>query len=103
MDAKHPVPTNEAGDAFRTPQTLPPLMARIALPVQWTIAEEERSSVGGAEMLDHIRALMLAYPRLVTMCQVASGHNISLHHIARAYHLRAFAFFDECSLGVCPA
>lgn len=27
--------------------------------------------------------------------QVASGHNISLHLVARAYHLRAIAFFDE--------
>ena len=30
-----------------------------------------------------------------TAWQRASGHNISLHHVARAYHLRALAFFDE--------
>jgi hypothetical protein len=30
-----------------------------------------------------------------TAWQRASGHNISLHHVARAYHLRAIAFFDE--------
>ena len=27
--------------------------------------------------------------------QRASGHNISLRHVARAYQLRAIVFFDE--------
>jgi hypothetical protein len=30
-----------------------------------------------------------------TAWQRASGHNISLRHVARAYQLRAIAFFDE--------
>jgi pimeloyl-ACP methyl ester carboxylesterase len=34
-------------------------------------------------------------PRVELAWQRASGHNISLHHVARAYHLRAIAFFDE--------
>jgi pimeloyl-ACP methyl ester carboxylesterase len=40
-------------------------------------------------------ALFTRSPRVALQWQVASGHNISLHRVARAYHLRAIAFFDE--------
>jgi len=92
----HKVPFAEMPDAFGAPMNLPPLMAAIAIPVQWTIGDQERSSMGGAGMLDEIRTLLPKCPRLLTSLQRASGHNISLHHVARAYHLRALAFFDEC-------
>ncbi|MBV9997179.1 MAG: alpha/beta fold hydrolase [Caulobacteraceae bacterium] len=91
-----PTPLSELMDAFRAPSALPPIMADIAIPVQWTIAEEERSTIGGPEMLDYIRSLLPRCPHLGLSIQVASGHNISLHHVARAYHLRALAFFEEC-------
>jgi len=46
-------------------------------------------------MLAHIRSLTPDCTRLITTMQAGSGHNISLHHVARAYHPRALAFFDE--------
>jgi pimeloyl-ACP methyl ester carboxylesterase len=96
VNGGNPVPANEMADAFAAPTALPRQMERVAIPVQWTIAEQERSSVGGAPMLDYARSLLGACPHLTTTLQAASGHNISLHHVARAYHLRALAFFDEC-------
>ena len=44
---------------------------------------------------DSSGALFTSSPRVELAWQQASGHNISLHHVARAYHLRAIAFFDE--------
>lgn len=98
VDDRNPVPMAERLDAFCAPQTLPALLGRITTPTQWTIAYDERSSIGGPEMLKHIRSLMSACSRLITTMQAGSGHNISLHHVARAYHLRALAFFDEARL-----
>ncbi|MEO8724154.1 MAG: alpha/beta hydrolase [Sphingobium sp.] len=91
----HPTPLNELEDAFNAPVALPPTIAQIAIPIQWTIADQEKSSIGGKEMIAEIRDYMTSCPMLRTEIQVASGHNISLHHVARAYHLRAFAFFEE--------
>jgi pimeloyl-ACP methyl ester carboxylesterase len=92
------VPLNEVIDAYRAPTVLPPLMGRITLPVQWTIADQERSSEGGLPMLEYVRSLLPNCPHLVTALQIGSGHNISLHHVARAYHLRALAFFEKSCL-----
>jgi hypothetical protein len=65
MKGRNPVPWAEMADAFAAPAVLPSMMARIAVPVQWTIAEEERSSVGGQAMLDEIRSLLTSCPRLL--------------------------------------
>jgi hypothetical protein len=53
------------------------------------------SSGGGREGLESCGALFTSSPRVELAWQLASGHNISLHRVARAYHLRAIAFFDE--------
>ena len=71
-------------------------MARsVRVPIQLTRAEFENSSGGGREGLERCGALFTSSPRVALQWQVASGHNISLHRVARAYHLRAIAFFDE--------
>ena len=63
--------------------------------VRITRAESHVSSGGGREGLESCGALFTSSPRVELAWQRASGHNISLHHVARAYHLRAIAFFDE--------
>lgn len=90
-----PVPAAEIIDAVGTPVWMPELAPRVRIPVQYTVAEYEQSSDSDASVLDEVRNLYRACPRLLTQWQVATGHNISLHHVARAYHLRAVAFFDE--------
>jgi pimeloyl-ACP methyl ester carboxylesterase len=97
-DHLHPMPLAEAADAAACPERLPPLLGRISAPVQWTVAEQETSSVGGEEILDEIQQLLTGSRHVRTQLQRNSGHNISLHYIAMAYHLRAFAFFEEAQV-----
>ena len=60
-----------------------------------TRAESTCRRGGGREGLESCGALFTSSSRVELAWQRASGHNISLHHVARAYHLRAIAFFDE--------
>lgn len=99
LDGACPVPPREMAKTIANPELLPPLMARVTLPVRWVCAEYEASSIMGEAMLGDIRAMMPRCRRLVAEMQVGSGHNISLHHVARAYHLKALAFFEECRQG----
>jgi hypothetical protein len=96
-----PVPAAEIIDAGECTATAPALAAEVTVPIQITRADDERSSVGGPEWLDGCGSLFTASPRVSLHYQVASGHNISLHKVARAYHLRALAFFDEIVSGGC--
>jgi pimeloyl-ACP methyl ester carboxylesterase len=91
-----PVPVAEFFDAAACPVRLPLRMKKLRVPVQLSIPEFEKSSLGGEESLSYARSLLTNSTRVVTWLQRGSGHNISLHKVARAYHLRALAFFDEC-------
>jgi len=91
----HPIPAAEIIDAVECPVSTPLLAPKITVPVRITRAESDVSSGGGREGLESCGALFSSSPRVELAWQRASGHNISLHHVARAYHLRAIAFFDE--------
>jgi pimeloyl-ACP methyl ester carboxylesterase len=90
-----PVPAAEVLDAAECPDATPVLAPKVTVPIQITRAEFEASSGGGREGLNRLGSLFTSSPMVVLAWQRASGHNISLHHVARAYHLRALAFFDE--------
>ena len=90
-----PIPAAEIIDAVACPVSTPVLAPKITVPVRITRAESDVSSGGGREGLESCGALFTSAPRVELAWQRASGHNISLHHVARAYHLRAIAFFDE--------
>jgi len=90
-----PVPAAEIVDAAECTTATPGLASMVEIPVQITRADDERSSLGGPEWLDTLGSMFSASPRVCLNYQVASGHNISLHRVARAYHLRALAFFEE--------
>lgn len=92
---RQPVPAAEIIDAADSPTSLPRLAARITVPVEYTVAEFEASSDGGLDVLEDVRPLFTATPRLSLHPQVGAGHCLSLHYVARAYHLRVLAFFDE--------
>jgi pimeloyl-ACP methyl ester carboxylesterase len=90
-----PIPAAEIIDAVECPVSTTVLAPKITVPVRITRAESDVSSGGGREGLESCGALFTASPRVELAWQRYSGHNISLHHVARAYHLRAIAFFDE--------
>ena len=68
----------------------------VQVPVRMTFAEHERLWRTDDQELSEIRALLSETPRLVVDIQASAGHNISLGWTARAYHLKALAFAEEC-------
>jgi pimeloyl-ACP methyl ester carboxylesterase len=89
-------PVAEFRDAGAYPSTFPTVAAEVRVPVQYALAEFEASSVGGPDVLARSAAAFVAAPRVEAFIQPATGHNISVHRVARAYHLRVLAFAEDC-------
>ena len=91
-----PMPTAEYLDAIAVPDAWERVLPSIRLPVQFSVAEFEAMQVTGWSVLEGVRTLLSSSPHVIMQLQIASGHNASMHRIARAYHLRAIGFFEEC-------
>ncbi|GGV44055.1 alpha/beta hydrolase [Streptomyces spectabilis] len=91
-----PVPPRELRDAARWPGAFAALAGRVRVPVRFTFAEYEALWHCDAPALARLRAGLRAAPRVSVDRQPGAGHNISLGWAARAYHLRALAFADDC-------
>lgn len=72
------------------------LLPRVRVPVRLTFAEHEAWWHQSDADLADLAALLSSSPRVVVDRLPRAGHNISLGHTARPYHLRALAFLDEC-------
>lgn len=94
-ELRRPMPVAEYHDAIAMPVRWADILPDIRIPVQLTMAEAEAMQLVGPEVLQLARDLLRnsVYARIGE--QRASGHNASMHHIARSYHLRALAFFEE--------
>ncbi|MFJ8944366.1 alpha/beta hydrolase [Streptomyces sp. NPDC102395] len=95
-DLVKPIPEQELRGASGWPEAFDALAPRVRVPVRLTFAEHELWWRHDTETLDDLRARLSAAPRVVVDRQPDAGHNISLGRTARAYHLRALAFFEEC-------
>jgi len=91
-----PIPVAEYRDSLCAPGIWKDLLPAIRIPVQFTLAQFEQMQVTGRDVLEEVRALLHNSPHCLVHLQRGSGHNASQHRIARAYHLRALAFFEEC-------
>ncbi|MFI9645230.1 alpha/beta hydrolase [Streptomyces sp. NPDC052040] len=91
-----PMPTREAEEASRWPGLFEEVAPRVRIPVRMTFAEHEAWWLHGERDIAEITALLSAAPVLRIGHQPDAGHNISLGWAARAYHLRALGFFEEC-------
>src|SRR4051812_28664471 len=89
------VPAAEIIDAADVPVLMPQLAPLVRIPVQYTVAEFEQSADSDATVLGEAGGLFTSSDRFVPQWQVQSGHDISLHRVARSYHLRILAFLDE--------
>ena len=94
-----PVPAMESLEGPRWPQLLPALAAEVRVPCQFTVAEHEQWWQITDAALAEYRALFTAAPSMIIRRQPGAGHNISLGWAARAYHLNALAFAEQCLLG----
>ena len=97
-----PIPLAELEDGLAAPAIWGRVLPQIAVPVQFTLAEFETMQCTGWDVLHEVRALLRRSPAVRVELLLGSGHNASLHHGARAYHLRALAFFEAC-IGVAEA
>jgi pimeloyl-ACP methyl ester carboxylesterase len=77
-------------------QYFPELAARIAVPVQFTVAEYERVWRSDPQTLGRIGAMFSSAPRFTVNEQADTGHNLSLSHNAAAYHAKVLSFVGEC-------
>jgi hypothetical protein len=80
----------------------PALAPRVAVPVQFSVAEHERVWQSDPETLALISAMFDASPRFTVNHQPGSGHNLSLSVNAADYHDKVLSFVDEC-VGNSPA
>ncbi|MGV1008552.1 MAG: alpha/beta hydrolase [Dermatophilaceae bacterium] len=92
------VPPAELAAAGRWPTEFPRVAQRVRVPVRLTFAEHERWWRHGPADLAELREHFRNAPRVVLDQQLSAGHNISLGLAARAYHLKALAFFEESLL-----
>ncbi|MEV5846950.1 alpha/beta fold hydrolase [Streptomyces sp. NPDC051985] len=76
----------------------PELAARVRIPVHFTLGEHEEVWSSGPAALADIAGLFTAAPRVRVDEQPDAGHNLSLGHSARAYHLRVLSFAEECAV-----
>ncbi|WP_433553432.1 alpha/beta hydrolase [Micromonospora zamorensis] len=95
-----PMPDRERREAARWPEIFPGLAARIRVPVRLTFAGHEYWWRHDSEAIADLTARLSAAPRVEVDRQPDAGHNISLGWAARAYHLRALAFAEECRAGL---
>ena len=85
------------------PLSFPEFAGKIAVPLQFTLGDHERVTRTGWPALREIEKLFTAAPWVSMQYQARAGHNVSLHYVGRAYHLRALAFLDEIVMaGVRP-
>jgi len=76
----------------------PALAARVRVPVQFSLGDHEEVWDAGPAALADIASLFTASPRVRVNEQPDSGHNLSLGHAARAYHLKVLSFAEECAV-----
>ncbi|MGN5636168.1 alpha/beta hydrolase [Streptomyces sp. AC154] len=91
-----PMPEREIESAQEWDTLAPRLLPRVRVPVRFTFAEHEAWWRQSEADLTDLAEQFSAAPRVLVDRLTGAGHNISLGCAARAYHLRALAFLDEC-------
>lgn len=91
-----PMPPREQAEALEWPRRFPVAAAAVQVPVRLTFAEQELWWHHDEDTVADLAAHFASAPSAAVDRQPGAGHNISLGWAARTYHLRAFAFFEEC-------
>ncbi|MFE5819909.1 alpha/beta hydrolase [Streptomyces sp. NPDC056479] len=91
-----PMPEHEADSVKSWTRLSDTLLPRVRVPVRLTFAEYEAWWHHDDDAIGDLTARLSAAPRVVVDRLPHAGHNISLGWTARAYHLKALAFAEEC-------
>lgn len=92
---EHGAPVIEVEGVLAWLETHQDILPRITIPVHWTFARHEVSSLFDEETQPRLAELLAGNPLVRWTVEEETAHNISLHHIGRAYHLRVLAFCEE--------
>ena len=91
-------PLYEGTEGRRWREIFPELASHVRVPLRYSLGDHELVWRTGPSALAEVAALFTASPRVVVHEQASGGHNLSLGLSARAYHLSALAFAEECVL-----
>ncbi|GGU46404.1 alpha/beta hydrolase [Streptomyces coeruleorubidus] len=91
-----PMPELEIGTVGRWARQSVVILPRVRVPVRLTFAEHEGWWRHDDDAIADLTAWLSATPRIVVDRLPHAGHNISLGWTARAYHLKALSFVEEC-------
>jgi prepilin-type processing-associated H-X9-DG protein len=91
-----PVPALEIGTVASWTRLSAVILPRVRVPVRLTFAEHEAWWRHDDDEIADLTARLSAAPRIAVDRLRHAGHNISLGWTARAYHLKALAFAEEC-------
>ena len=91
-----PMPECEVGAVEDWTRLSAVLLPRVRVPVRLTFAEHGGWWRHDDDAIADLTARLSAAPRIVVDRLPHAGHNISLGWTARAYHLKALAFVEEC-------
>ncbi|WOT32728.1 alpha/beta hydrolase [Streptomyces coeruleorubidus] len=91
-----PMPEHEVGTVESWARQSLVILPRVRVPVRLTFAEHEAWWHHDDDAIADLTAGLSAAPRIVVDRLPHAGHNISLGWTARAYHLKALAFVEEC-------
>ncbi|WP_458683505.1 alpha/beta fold hydrolase [Prescottella equi] len=95
------VPSGEMADAANAPELLTDLLTHVVTPLQFAVAELESTMAPAVEIT--ARAEQLLHGRNADLFTVpGAGHNLSLGHQGRSYHLRVLSFAEQ-QLAAAPA
>lgn len=92
-----PMPEREVGTVEGWVRLSAVILPRVQVPVRLTFAEHEAWWRHDDDAIADLTARLSAAPRIVVDRSPHAGHNISLGWTARAYHLKALAFVEECA------
>jgi pimeloyl-ACP methyl ester carboxylesterase len=73
------------------------IAGRVTVPVEFSVADQERVWQTTPEAAEAIAALFTSSPRVVVNEMPESGHNLSVGWSAGEYHRRVLSFVDECA------
>ncbi|MER6847396.1 alpha/beta hydrolase family protein [Streptomyces flaveolus] len=91
-----PMPRREVDSVADWADVSADVLPRVRVPVRFTFAEHEAWWRHAPEDVAGLVDTLTQAPRVVVDRLPRAGHNISLGWAARAYHLRALAFLEEC-------
>ena len=84
-------------DALDSPSRLRQTAPLIRVPIQYVLGQDEHLWNATPECLEAYRLLHSAAPFVDARVMPNVGHNIDMHHLGPALHLRQLSFAAECA------